>query len=177
MDQVTENMKNVAISTSSGELSKNDNPKKSKKNLTSYWGVSLNLSIVTENAELQSFLKSHDNLILLEKIHSTLLFVGKKENDNERVFIPLEGKLCQLEIIGFGSSESAIALDVKSITYKNDANESTDVPSFATKQHVTIALSKGTKAVESVKTLLGEGTYTKFDKPIIVTGTVKRYLF
>ena len=95
MDQVTENMKNVAISTSSGELSKNDNPKKSKKNLTSYWGVSLNLSIVTENAELQSFLKSHDNLILLEKIHSTLLFVGKKENDNERVFIPLEGKLCQ----------------------------------------------------------------------------------
>ncbi len=155
----------------------NISEKKSKKILTSYWAVDLQKSLIFTIPEISSFLESHKELIPLEKIHSTLLFVGKKENENEQYFFPLEGKECQVIISGYGYSENAIAMEVDNITYLSETGENIKVPTFAIKQHITTALSTGTKPVDSVKTLTGEGTITKFPHVIIVTGRIKRYFF
>ena len=150
---------------------------KSKKDLTAYWGISLSTSIL-EHSEIKRILEENPQLIPLKNIHSTLLYVGKKEDDREKNYIMLEGVLCNLTITEIGVSEKAMALKVDKIVYTNDDNIEKELISFPNQQqHITLALKQGIKPVDSVKTLLGEGTIIILTKPLIIQGHIKRYLF
>jgi hypothetical protein len=148
--------------------------KEKKKNLTSYWGVQLDNTLF-DNLIIKQVLSDNKELIPLTKIHSTLLYVGKKEgNLDEEIIRPFENKKCLVTIDAFGSSEDALSMRVESIISDN-----IDIPSFATKQHITTALKQGIQAKDSVNTLLGcEGSKITFVHPkIVLEGIVKRYLF
>jgi hypothetical protein len=147
-----------------------------KKNATSYWGVELEPNIIQQSESVRLCFEQHPEIIPLKKIHSTLLYVGKKQNDNEEVFRHIEGILCDIIIDGYGFSDNAIAYKVNSINYVNNS-EVKQVPSFATIQHITLGLKKGVHAVESVKVLSSEGTYNEFQEKILVKGILKRFLF
>jgi hypothetical protein len=145
--------------------------KKERKNMTMYWAVELDNSVF-DNEEIKIFLDEHPNLIKLSKIHSTLLFVGKKINKDEEIFLSFVGKECCVTIDSFGHSDNAMALNVKSMTCDN-----IDVPSFATRQHVTMALKEGVSAKDSVNTLLGDGTVKLLSTNITIMCNVKRYMY
>lgn len=161
----------------------------SKKNKTLYWGVSLSNDIY-ENDIIKTFLSEHTDLIPLPKakppknIHTTLLFVGKKEDERELVYDGLEGTECTVTVDAYGYSDNALALQVESITYLKDGTV-TDLPSFPNhgKQHVTLALKEKVMAKDSVKVLLSKdeegngGTVISFDPKLVLTGYVKRYLY
>lgn len=150
---------------------------KSKKDLTAYWGICLSTSILEHN-EIKRILEKNPQLIPLKNIHSTLLYVGKKEDDREKNYIMLEGVLCNLTITEIGVSEKAMALKVNKIIYINDDKIEKELISFPNQQqHITLALKQGIKPVDSVKTLLGEGTIIILTKPLIIQGHIKRYLF
>ena len=150
---------------------------KSKKDLTAYWGISLSINILEHN-EIKRILEENPQLIPLKNIHSTLLYVGKKEDDREKNYIMLEGVLCNLTITEIGVSEKAMALKVNKIIYINDDKIEKELISFPNQQqHITLALKQGIKPVDSVKTLLGEGTIIILTKPLIIQGHIKRYLF
>lgn len=150
---------------------------KSKKDLTAYWGISLSTSIL-EHSEIKRILEENPQLIPLKNIHSTLLYVGKKEDDREKNYIMLESVLCNLTITSIGISEKAMALKVDKIVYTNDDNIEKELISFPNQQqHITLALKQGIKPVDSVKTLLGEGTIIILTEPLIIQGYIKRYLF
>ena len=166
IDELTNKVANIKITE-----------KEKKKNLTAYWGVDLDMSIL-DKIEIKEFLESNPLLIKNKKIHCTLLYVGKKEsNINEEKFKDLEGKEVFVNITGFGHSENAMALQVDLVSYVNNDNEIIIVPFFGVQKHITVALKEGVKAVDSVKTLLGEGAVINFDSEYIVKGNIKRYLF
>lgn len=166
IDELTNKVANIKITE-----------KEKKKNLTAYWGVDLDMSIL-DKKEIKEFLELNPLLIKNKKIHCTLLYVGKKEgNVDEEKFKDLEGKEVFVNITGFGHSENAMALQVDLVSYVNDSNEIIVVPFFGVQKHITVALKEGVKAVDSVKTLLGEGTVINFDNEYIVKGSIKRYLF
>lgn len=183
VDDVSDALSNLSVDTQKQLAENNDEKeqsqaegeikltKKERKKLTMYWGVELG-NDVFDNPQIKSFLDEHPDLIKLEKIHSTLLFVGKKINKDEEVISPFSGKECEILIDAYGYSDDALTLRVKSITADNQT-----VPTFAIQQHITMALKKGIFAKDSVKTLLGEGTVEIFTEPIILTGKVKRYMF
>lgn len=150
--------------------------KSSKKNLTSYWGIEF-----TNDTDSQLMvtatppLLANPNLVPLKKCHSTLLFVGKKENPDEQVFTDFEGTPCNITVDAFGLSNDALAFRVKEIVTVEETPRT--VPSFATQQHITFALKAGVAAKDSVKTLQGEGQVVELEKPIILSGRVKRFLY
>ena len=146
-------------------------PKPKAAPKTMYWGVDLTHELPKLHKVLEKELKENADLIPLTEIHSTLLFVGKKPTPNEDKYFNLEGKMATLEITGFGLSEDAIAMDVKSIKLSED---DTVVPTHAEKQHITMALSKGTKAKDSVLTLLNDPVMTI--ETLTLTGKIHRYL-
>lgn len=146
-----------------------ESKKQQKRNKTAYWGIELP---TIQNDILDVALKANTNLVPLTKIHSTLLYVGKKDNENEKLFVEHESKECVLTITSFGISEFALCLKVDSIVFTDNK---TEVPTCATIQHVTYALSEGTKAMDSINAL--KVNIIKFDRPIEVTGTVKRFLY
>ena len=156
--------------------------KKSKKHLTSYWGIELT-NEVFENKILKELLESNKELIKLEKIHSTLLFVGKVDTmqDKENLIAKYVGKECKLTIDAIGYSENACALKVKNIKLlEADSADSagSDIPSYATQQHVTVALKKGTVAKDSVLTLTTDkGKIINLEEELALKGKVKRYMY
>lgn len=154
-----------------------------------YWAIELSVEDVMKNLQIKDFITTHNELNPLDKIHSTLLFVGRKKKvkqeeiesvmeqlkikeDPEDQYIKFNKRDCILTIKQFGYSSNAMALDVDSITFIDDNSK---CPSNAIKQHVTMALSNGTKAVDSVKTLLGEGTIEILNTPLKLYGKVKGY--
>ena len=165
-----------------------------------YWAIELSLEEVMKNTQIKDFIESHKELIPLEKIHSTLLFVGRKKKvkvdadisssvdkiesvmaelkiqekpeDPEEPYIKSNHRECVLIVKQFGHSANALALDVDSIQFTDDSSK---CPSNAVRQHVTMALANGTKAMDSVKTLIGEGTIEVLDTPLILYGKVKGY--
>ena len=146
--------------------------------MTMYWGVKLSPESAFGNPTVIEQLANNPELIKLEKIHTTLLFVGKKENSDEEIVRPFEGKLCKLTIDAIGCSANACALRVKRITYDNDGEE-TDVPSpngVGKTQHVTMALAKGHAAKDSVDSLVVETTI-ELDTPFELFGAVFRYRY
>lgn len=144
--------------------------KKVKKTL--FWGVQLKADQAREHSLIKECLEKNPELIPLKSIHTTLLYVGRKENPDEAVYADKKFKKCSVKICGHGYSENAMALDVVEVKFIDD---DTMVPSFAVKQHVTMALKKGVQAVDSVKTLLGEGTLVTYDEPLILQGTLFCY--
>jgi hypothetical protein len=150
--------------------------KKSKKQMTAYWAISLKNDIFSHEI-ITKILTDNPQLKHLERIHSTLLYVGKKENENELVFEPHEKREVTLTATHVGHSKKAMALKVQSIKFK-DGDET--VPSFAEIQHVTLALDGETKPAQSVETLRDgneEATVVEFAEPVVLDGFVKRYLF
>jgi hypothetical protein len=162
-----------------------------------YWAVALDLKKILENNDIKKFLDEHQDLIMLKEVHSTLLFVGRKKktanttnttnltdlvadlgnlqvSNTQEPYMKLDGKECQLVVKQFGYSANAMALEVKEIKMCED---DTSCPTNAVKQHVTMALSNGTKAVDSVKTLLGEGTIHTLTTPLLLTGTIKGFFY
>ena len=166
----TQNNQTLITNNNNINIDTNTNTNKSKKNKTLYWGIEINNF---NNEEINEFIKDKTHLILLKKIHSTLLFVGKKDNDDEKIFYEYEGQNCMMLISEFGYSNDALSIKVDSIVLSNSKN----VPTFATQQHITFALRESVKAVDSVKTLLGEGTIIKLNNPVIIHGIVKRFLY
>lgn len=150
---------------------KTDKPK--KKQLTAYWGIEYNPEEILRLPQLREHIELHKvnpNHKLNTKFHTTLLYVGKKVDERENVFIPLEGRDICVTVTGFGISNNAIAVNV------SDDSIMSNIPSFNDKHHITIALANGTPAKDSVKTLCGEGTMINFDVPITIVGKIKRYL-
>lgn len=150
--------------------------KKGKKHLTAYWAVELS-NDAFEHGPIKTYLESNPHLVKLGKIHSTLLYVGKVDTmkDKEDMISQHVGKNCVLTVDAFGCSEDACALRVKSVKLC-DSNE--NVPSFATQQHVTLALKVGVPAKDSVLTLTKDGsTPTVLPEELLLYGTVKRYMF
>lgn len=150
--------------------------KANKKNLTSYWGIEFTNDMDSQlSAAAAPTLLTNPALVPLKKCHSTLLFVGKKENPDEQIFSDFEGKSCSVTIDAFGFSDDALAFRVTQIITLEDIPRT--VPSFAAKQHITFALRAGMAAKDSVKTLQGEGQIIKLESPIILSGRVKRFLY
>jgi hypothetical protein len=114
-------------------------------------------------------------LVPLKKCHSTLLYVGKKENEDEKIFHEFEAKPCVVTVDALGLSKDALAFRVKNIM--TDEETARTVPTFATKQHITFALRSGVPAKDSVLTLLGQGDVTVLNEPMILKGKVKRFLY
>lgn len=172
MNSLTEMVSNMTLDNT---LTKTKSNKQKKKFLTMYWGIELSTELFN-NDVIKSIFESNPNLVPLKKIHSTLLFVGKREGvEEEKDFIPLESKQCKLIIDAYGVSEDALALRVKSITYETEDGE-TKMPAYPNKQqHITMGLRVGIPAKDSVLTLLDDKNITPFD--IELTGTVKRYLY
>lgn len=156
----------------------NNVSKQKRKNMTLYWGTSFHIhktsnDIIDNHPIIKELLGKNPNLVKQTKnLHVTLLFVGKKENEKEEQFTKLEGKECLITVSGVGYSENAMALKVDSVKCDN-----LQVPFFGKHMHITLALKNGTKPVDSVKTLLGEGTVKLFDKPIVLKGHIKRFRY
>jgi hypothetical protein len=162
---LTEQMKQMDLKTK----------KTIKKNLTAYWGISLNKELF-DHPHIRSHLEAKTHLIPLERIHTTLLYVGKKEgNLDEAKYIPLEGRECTVKMKAVGCSDDALAMKVEHISYINEQNMEMDVPSHATTQHVTMALKKGIKPVESIKSF--DTGLVELPDTIVVTGKITRFLY
>lgn len=163
-----ETNRNTTACKKSDTLSK----KEQRKRATLYWGIELQPEDIFENEIIKSVLETNKELIPLKRIHSTLLFVGKRNDVREEVFYPLENKTCTLTINAYGISCNALSLRVSSIVYDNELI----MHSYPNKQqHITLALKPGVPAKDSVLTLVGEGDVIDFN--LIVRGHVKRYMY
>lgn len=168
-----------------------------------YWAVDLKLDDVMSHPQIKEHLETHPELKPLQKIHSTLLFIGKRKpapvvessrdlttedlatqvesltitvpkEQDENTYIEMDGKECTVMVSGFGHSDKALALQVESIKLSESG---IIVPSNAVKQHVTVALAQGTAAKDSVKTLQGEGSIVHFKSTLVLTGYVRGFHF
>ena len=138
------------------------------QNRTQYWGISVDTNVVLNHPEI--FIPKELGLVPNKDMHTTLLFVGGKASNEYDEHIDKE---CTMAVVGYGYSDKALALEVGEVLF---ADTEEPVKSHAVKQHITVALAKGTKAVDSVKTLLGEATMVrKFVEPIILHGKLRRY--
>ena len=155
---------------------------KKKLRETMYWAVEVDLNIVLAHEPVKKTLDANPQLLPLKKMHSTLLFVGgdKKITDelrtNEEVYMTDMGKECQLTVSGHGHSPNAMALKVDSVNFVETNNA---VKSYSAQQHVTVALAKDIKAVDSVKTLTEKDSseFVAYDKPLVLKGKLVRNFF
>ena len=147
------------------------NKKKKKERKIVYYAVSIENELFEK---FENVLKENDKLIKLEKIHSTLIFFKNHDpslyEECKIYYSKFENMQVNIDIVGYGISENAFALDVSSIKCEDE-----EIKSYAVKQHITMALKKEIKAFESVKTFLGEGTVVKLDEPLKITGFIKPY--
>jgi hypothetical protein len=139
---------------------------------TAYWGIQLDNKIF-EHEEVQLRLNAYLTLCPLKDIHSTLLYVGKRSSEKEQTFIDLEHNVCKLVIDGIGVNSKAMALSVKSIKM---LSSETDVPTYAEKQHITLALDEHTQPRHSVLTLNDKSTFTLLANEIEIYGKIRRYI-
>lgn len=180
-DNKSNDIKTSNVKTSDVKTSDVKTNSKSKKNLTAYWGIKLSTDLF-DNDIIKEKLTLQPQLVMRNELHSTLLYVGKKPDIfNENIFKPLENVICTLIINCIGLTSDAMALGVKSIKYESinlDGQiDLIDMPTFADKQHITIALKPGIAAKDSVLTLNNDSTYEMLIEPLIVKGKVTRYLF
>jgi hypothetical protein len=148
---------------------------KGRKHLTAYWGVDLG-DQPFNHTQVKTHLSEKQHLVALNRVHSTLLYVGKKpDNPHENKYLTLEGKECEVVVSSYGCSDDAMALKVDRISYKNERDEVVELPTHATIQHVTMALKKGIKPVDSFKCF--EQGMVSLAEPLIIKGTIKRYLY
>lgn len=136
-----------------------------------FWAVEFSIS------DFSKYTKINSNLIPLSTIHSTLLYITSKNKNHSHIFEKLEAIKCKTTISGYCYSNDAIVMKVSNITYINDKNVHTIVPFFppTKKQHITLALSEGTRAKDSIR-CFSNGTKIEFKTPLIVFGYIKRYM-
>lgn len=148
-------------------------PRPPKKTL--YWGIKLSIDqIVSSYDPIKDALTSNPDLKQNKEMHTTLLFVGRKDNPDEEQYKEHIGKKCTVTIGGHGISSVALCLHVIGMVF---TETNTPVPSCQqVKQHVTVALKEGTKAVDSVKAL-DEGTYVEYTQPLQLDGVLYQYFF
>lgn len=151
---------------------------KKKQRKTLYWGIKFPQETVDTILNFPQITESlvDKNLIPLKEMHTTLLYVGRKDDPREDDFVKYKNKLCKITVTGHGVSENAIALRVDKMEFTDETIVTEVVPSFATVQHVTVALSSGTKAVDSIKSF-SEGTVIEYSEPLVLFGSVWRYFF
>lgn len=138
---------------------------------TLYWAIKLDLAAVLETVE--HVFETSPQLVANQEVHSTLLFVGRKPNADEEKLLPYNNKCCKIMVDGYGLSDNALCLRVASMLFNDTLDP---VPSFQTvTQHVTVALSKGTKAVDSVKAM--SNMFVHFVSPVSLDGVITRYFF
>jgi hypothetical protein len=145
--------------------------KKKKERKIVYYAVGIDNSLFDC---FKNVLSENPNLVKLDKIHSTLIFFKNHDPSLYEECINYYSKFVDVEVIidivGYGISENAFALDVSNIKSGDE-----EIKTYAVKQHITMALKKDIKAVESVKTLLGEGTVVKLKTPLQIKGFIKPY--
>ena len=139
-----------------------------KSLLKVYWGVELSNDLF-EIPEIKHFLKNHKNLISLPKIHSTLIYNNTSYDEYYSLY---ENKECTLIVPSYAYSYDALVLNVESVKYNNK-----NINTHNIKQHITLALKKNISPVESIKTLLGQGTIVNFKFPLIIYGKIKKFNF
>ena len=71
--------------------------KKIRKTL--FWGVKLDPQSVFCNDEIKDILRNYPNVTALKHLHVTLLYVGRKTDPNEDLFMPFKYKICKLYAI------------------------------------------------------------------------------
>lgn len=143
-----------------------------KEKSTLYWAIHIpELATVLDLVSLA--LSNNSDLIPNKEVHTTLLFVGRKPNEDEKVFLPNKDKSCNVMVSGYGITEDALSLRVESMVFTDSL---VPVPTFQTvTQHITVALSKGTKAVDSYKAI--DTNFVPFPNLVTLTGTLKQYFF
>jgi hypothetical protein len=150
---------------------------------TLYWSVPLTFQVTdkTDLEAINSRIELHKMKELSEK-HSTLRFIGKKKNDIDSEYMKFEGQKVKVFVDGFGYSSKAISLKVDKIQLISEDDTKSDFPRelmHPVQQHITYALSEGTKAVDSVKTITeptDDGGYYKFVVPLEIEGIVTRVI-
>jgi hypothetical protein len=146
--------------------------KKPRKTL--YWGIELSVDEILTNETIKKLLDDKQHLIPLEKMHTTLLYVGKKDDERENEYTNHRGKKCTITINHFGISDFALALNVNEMKFIDDHSEI--VPTHAPKQHVTVALAEGIKAMNSINAF-DEGMIVQLDESLIIHGKFYQYFF
>lgn len=147
--------------------------KKKRVRKTLYWAVHVEAEIILKHEPVQKALEKHTSLVPLTQMHSTLVYVGRKEDIREKEFEPHKDKMCQVVVSGHGVSEDALALNVSEIKFVDD---DTPVPTYASIQHITTALKKGVKAVDSIKSF-SEGEVVVYEEKLVLTGKLRQYFY
>lgn len=143
------------------------NKQKIKKYKTLYWAVEIENFV---NDEINEFIKDKSKLIPLYKIHTLLLFVGKKDNEKENIFFEHNKKKCSVLISEFSCSTDALCIKVDNILFKDN----TKVPIFIKVPHITFALREGIDAKYSINAFT-DGITIQLKKPVKITGRIKQF--
>lgn len=142
--------------------------KKIRKTL--FWGVKLDPQSVFCNDEIKDILRNYPNVTALKHLHVTLLYVGRKTDPNEDLFMPFKYKICTIVCNSIGFNDDAIALRVVSLRY-NDEDQCIIDPDRV--YHVTLALRESVKAKDSINVFLCNET--QLSNPITLSGPIIAY--
>lgn len=159
---------------------------KEPKTDTLFWAVDVNNDYddVFAHDQIASELLRNDSLNKNKEIHTTLLFVGAKYTPFEEKYKSLENESATLIIDAYGISDCALALRVKSVVCNSTIlvkdgiiqKYTDDEPySHVSKQHITLALKKGTAPKDSVLTLDNPDGIILLDKPMELVGFMRCY--
>ena len=153
-------------------------PQKQKKPLkTVYWGIEVDTATILAHEPVKKSMEENPQLVPQPKMHTTLLFVGRKDDEREKLFLPHKDQECLVTVDAHGISKDALALRVSSLQFVDDSIKTEVVPAFPNKiQHVTVALSPGTKAVNSIESF-EQGTTVEYDTNLVLTGKMTQYFF
>ena len=144
---------------------------------TVYWGIEVNIAPILAHEPVAISLTENPQLVPLKKMHTTLLFVGRKEDERDKLFLPYKDQMCQISVNAHGLSQDALALRVSKLEFVDDTIKGDAVPAYPNiAQHVTVALKDGVKAVESVKSF-AEGVMVDYDSDLVLTGKLTQYFF
>jgi len=151
-------------------ISLDDKKEHSKKKTQKVLYIGVNIDSDKINRILLEYILPHflENKTLKSEFHSTLEFKPKDISAH----LPDETP-CNIIIEGYGFSPDAIAFKVAKILTIDDVEikhilKEDGIP------HITIALANGINAADSYLAIR-DGTYIKFEKPIIVNGNIKYY--
>ena len=156
---------------------KQPQPQQKKPLKTVYWGIEVDIATILAHEPVAKSLTENPQLVPLKKMHTTLLFVGRKEDERDKLFLPYKDQMCQISVNAHGLSQDALALRVSKLEFVDDTIKGDAVPAYPNiAQHVTVALKDGVKAVESVKSF-AEGVMVDYDSDLVLTGKLTQYFF
>lgn len=137
---------------------------------TLYWGIKIPDNVF-EDEYVREILSSDERLIKKSELHCTLLYVGRKQNDEEARYFELENVPCTVHCDAIGYSDKAAALRVSRIVHEFGDIEY-DMERVL---HVTLALGHDVKPKDAVHALIGGGSLIMLPKEMVMHGVVTRY--